>query len=325
MRYAGLISLAAWAAVFFLAPAVWAADAPVSNAQDPDFKLQGEYQGEVKTAEGEMRLGAQIVALGEGQFHAVAHLGGLPGDDWDGSSKFEADGELADGVVKFPGEHMRGELKDAVLHLIDADDKEVGQLKRVERASPTLGAKPPAGAVVLFDGASADEFEPGRMADDGLLIAGATSKRKFQSCHLHVEFLLPFMPAARGQARGNSGCYLQGRYEVQMLDSFGLAGEDNECGGIYRVSRPSINMCYPPLAWQTYDIDFTAAKYEGDKKVKNATITVQHNGVEIQRNVELPQATTAAPVPEGPEPGPIYLQDHGNPVRYRNVWLVEKP
>ncbi len=83
-------------------------------------------------------------------------------------------------------------------------------------------------------------------------------------------------------------------------------------------------MCYPPLAWQTYDIDFTAAKYDGDKKVKNAAITVQHNGVEIQKDVELPNATTAAPVAEGPEPGPIYLQDHGNPVRYRNVWVVEK-
>ena len=83
-------------------------------------------------------------------------------------------------------------------------------------------------------------------------------------------------------------------------------------------------MCYPPLQWQTYDIDYTAATYENGKKTKNATITVKHNGVLIQDNVEIPHATTAAPVKEGPEPGPLYLQDHGNPVRYRNIWIVEK-
>ena len=134
------------------------------------------------------------------------------------------------------------------------------------------------------------------------------------------------MPAARGQGRGNSGVYLQGRYEVQMLDSFGLDGDEQRVRRPLRASRPpSVNMCFPPLAWQTYDIDYTAAKFEDGKKTKNATITVKHNGVTIHQDVELPQTTTAAPVAEGPEPGPIYLQDHGNPVRYRNIWLVEKP
>jgi hypothetical protein len=84
-------------------------------------------------------------------------------------------------------------------------------------------------------------------------------------------------------------------------------------------------MCFPPLAWQTYDIDFTAATYDGDKKVKDGTMTVKHNGVVVHDKVPLPKSTTAAPVPEGPGPGPIYLQDHGNPVRYRNIWIVEKP
>jgi hypothetical protein len=163
------------------------------------------------------------------------------------------------------------------------------------------------------------------MTDDGLLAAGATSKRKFAGCTLHLEFLLPFMPAARGQARANSGCYLQGRYEVQMLDSFGLAGENNECGGLYEIKSPDVNMCFPPLAWQTYDIDYRAARYENGRKVKNAVITVKHNGQVIHRDVELPKATRGAPVAEGTDPGPVYLQDHGNPVRYRNIWLVEKP
>jgi len=300
-----------------------AADAPRSS--DPDFKYQGEYSGVIKGPDGETKLGVQVIALGMGKFHAVGYLCGLPGDGWDRGAKPEADGELKDGVIRFmQGEHAHGELKDGVLRLLSPDGQVHGELKKVERTSPTLGATPPEGAVVLFDGKNADAFTPAKI-EDGLLVAGVTSKRKFQSCKLHVEFLLPFMPAARGQGRANSGCYLQGRYEVQMLDSFGLSGENNECGGIYSIKAPDVNMCYPPLAWQTYDIDYTAAKFEGGKKTKNATITVSHNGVTIQKDVELPKNTTAAPVPEGPEPGPIYLQDHGNPVRYRNIWLVEKP
>jgi hypothetical protein len=110
---------------------------------------------------------------------------------------------------------------------------------------------------------------------------------------------------------------------VQMLDSFGLEGKDNECGGIYTIKAPSVNMCFPPLTWQTYDIDYTAAEFDGSKKTKNARVTIKHNGVTIHDNVELTHATRAAPLQEGPEPGPVYLQDHGNPVRFRNIWLVE--
>ena len=304
-----------------------AADAKSTGADDPDFKIQGEYSGTIKPPDGgqEFKIGVQIVALGAGKFHAVAYPGGLPGDGWDGNNKLEADGELKDGVAVFPGEHARGEIAEGLLRVRSPDNEVMAELKKADRKSPTLGAKPPEGAVVLFDGSSVDEFDPGKKTDDGLLIAGATSKRKFGNCQLHVEFLLPYMPEARGQGRANSGCYLQGRYEVQMLDSFGLKGLDNECGGIYSIKSPDVNMCFPPLAWQTYDIEYTAAKFEDGKKVKNATMTVKHNGVLVQDNVELPKATTAAPVAEGPDPGPIHLQDHGNPVRYRNIWLVERP
>jgi hypothetical protein len=179
--------------------------------------------------------------------------------------------------------------------------------------------------VVLFDGKSADAFDGGRLTEDGLLKAGATSKQTFGDCTLHLEFRTPYMPEARGQARGNSGCYLQGRYEVQVLDSFGLEGKNNECGGIYTVRAPDVNICYPPLAWQTYDIDFTAARYDAaGKKTKDALLTVRHNGEMVQKLVPVPQPTRAALLKEGPEPGPLYLQDHGNPVVYRNVWIVEK-
>jgi hypothetical protein len=140
---------------------------------------------------------------------------------------------------------------------------------------------------------------------------------------LHIEFRTPFKPAGRGQDRGNSGVYVQGRYECQVLDSFGLEGENNECGGIYSIARPKVNACFPPLSWQTYDIDFTAAQYEGDKKIKNARVTIRHNGIVIHDNLELPKGTPGKN-PEGPGPDVIYLQGHGNPVAYRNIWVVKK-
>jgi hypothetical protein len=113
-----------------------------------------------------------------------------------------------------------------------------------------------------------------------------------------------------------------------MLDSFGLAGKHNECGGIYSVKDPDVNMCFPPLSWQTYDIDYTAAKFDDEGKlVANPRMTVRHNGVVVHEDVELPgeRSTTAAPAKPGPAPGPVYLQNHGCPLRYRNIWVVETP
>jgi hypothetical protein len=133
------------------------------------------------------------------------------------------------------------------------------------------------------------------------------------------------MPRARGQARANSGVYVHGCYEVQVLDSFGLAGKDNECGGIYQQSAPRVNLCYPPLQWQTYDIDFTAARFGPDgQKTANARLTVRHNGAVVQDDLELKRATPGGVAKEGPGPGPLHLQNHGNPVYFRNVWVAEK-
>jgi len=292
---------------------------------DADFPFQGEYVGKIKTDDGEAPVGLQVIALGGGKFHGVLFRGGLPGDGWNHKTSYDADGDLTDGAAVILGDVIGAKIRDGSAVISKKGGGEIGKLDKISRSSPTLGAAPPAGAVVLFDGKTADAFQNGKLTDDGCLAAGCTSNQKFGSGKLHIEFCLPYMPEDRGQARGNSGVYLQGRYEVQMLDSFGLKGENNECGGLYEIKAPDVNMCLPPLAWQTYDIEYTAAKYDGEKLVASPRITVVHNGVTIHKDVELPgdRSTRAAPVKPGPEPGPIYLQNHGNPARYRNVWVVE--
>jgi hypothetical protein len=194
----------------------------------------------------------------------------------------------------------------------------------VTRKSPTLGAKPPEGAVVLFDGKSADAWINGRVENGLLPNSDITTKQKFGDYKLHLEFRTPYKPYARGQQRGNSGVYHQGRYETQVLDSFGLEGRQNECGGIYSIADSRINMCFPPLAWQTYDVDFRAARFNNSGKLKKpARMTVRLNGVVIHEKQDLPKTTTAAPVKEiTPDPGPIFIQHHGNPIYYRNIWIV---
>ncbi len=318
------------AAAFAAAPSALAADGkdaaadPAEVAKDPDFHVQGEYLG---TVDGE-KIGVQVIALGGGQFDAVSFVGGLPGDGWDpaGGERMEVKGgKTEDGATKFHHEGVDAEIRDGKMTLSAAGEP-IGTLERVVRESPTLGAAPPEGAVVLFDGkgTGAENWKGGQVTEDGLLKQGCTSHETFGDFSLHIEFRLPFQPDARGQGRGNSGFYAQGRYEVQMLDSFGLAGKHNECGGIYSTQDPALNMCYPPMQWQTYDIDFTAARFEDGKKVEDATMTVRHNGVLIHDATVCDHSTTASPLKEGPEPGPVYLQNHSNPVRYRNIWVVRK-
>ncbi len=159
------------------------------------------------------------------------------------------------------------------------------------------------------------------------VVSGAGSivtKRTFKDFKLHLEFRTPFMPKARGQSRGNSGIYLQGRYEVQILDSYGLKARHNECGGVYEIGTPLVNMCAPPLQWQSYDITFRAPRFDAaGKKVSDAQVGVVHNGVTIHENLIVPRPTAVAMDNNVKEPGGICLQDHGNEVQFRNIWLIE--
>ncbi len=296
---------------------------PTKAAEDPDFAVQGEYVGEIDG----IKYGVQVVARGEGMFVVKGFKGGLPGDGADPTNTVTGTAVRKDGKVAFAiKEHpASGTIADGVI------TAEIGGMtatyKKVERKSPTIGAKAPEGAVVLF-GAPGDEknWNGGnlvKLTDGEFLGVGVTSKQAFGAFKAHVEFRLPWMPNSGGQQRGNSGVYLQNRYELQVLDSFGLSGENNECGGIYTQHKPKVNMCLPPLAWQTYDIDFTPAAFDADgKKTANARATIRHNGVVIHDDVAFPKDCPGGQ-PERPTPGVFQFQNHGDPVVFRNVWAVE--
>ena len=270
---------------------------PAVAQEDPDFAIQGEYIG--------IDRAMQVIAVGDGEFDIVIYEGGLPGAG------------------------ARGEPRR-----IESDIDSIGDLiaslgmKRVERTSPTLQRAAPSGAIVLFDGTAeslAKHWNNANLTADGLLEPGTTTKQQFGDYHLHLEFRTPFAPEARGQGRGNSGVYHQGRYETQILDSFGLEGLNDEAGGIYTVSAPAVNTCFPPLRWQTYDVDFTAPRFDGTgKKISNARMTVRLNGVMVQNDVEVPGFTRAAAFSDDAPLGPLMLQDHGDPVRFRNIWLAPR-
>jgi hypothetical protein len=215
-----------------------------------------------------------------------------------------------------------GDISD--LKLMKPEDKEH------VRSTPA-----PMFAIILFDGKNLDGWVKtnGKDAAGWKLVDGAMevkggnimTKATFGgSFKLHVEFRVPYMPKASGQGRGNSGVYVQGRYEVQVLDSYGLKSKDNDCGGIYGVAAPLVNACKAPTVWQSYDIEFKAPVCKDGKKVEPARITVYHNGVKIHDNVAITKDNTTAGLGgDVCTPGPIMLQDHGNPVQFRNIWLQQ--
>ncbi|MEM7697636.1 MAG: DUF1080 domain-containing protein [Verrucomicrobiota bacterium] len=274
---------------------------------DPDFSKQGEY---VDDATGKA---FQVAALGDGTFHVLNYSGGLPGDGWNGEGP---------DATKIESSELSALL---------------GEAKRVERKSPTLGLAAPEGALVVFAGEKTEHLEAD--IEKGVFWAGAKTLTPVGDFKAHIEFRLPYKPQRdlSSQDRGNSGIYIFGNYECQVLDSFGLSfdveanavamksANTQWCGSFYKVKTPDVPMSFPPLQWQTYDIDFTAPRFdESGEKIENARVTIRHNGVVIHDDFELEKGTGAgAKKPEKPK-GTILFQGHGNPVAFQNVWILEK-
>jgi len=308
-----------------------------------DFKYQGEYEG---TAGGD-KIGVQVIALGKGAFQAVFLPGGLPGAGWDAKRRILCEGKLAGGKVAlkpatgqrkymagppaefcasatFPPEGQKAYTATITAGKLTGTTDTGAPITatKVQRKGPTLGAKPPAGATVLLafeppkapslDQWTNNQWRPlktGAMQVVPRTRTNRTKKTFSGPWKLHIEFRSPFQPQSRSQGRGNSGVFPPGGREVQVLDSFGLAGKANECGGIYKSNPSAVNMCLPPLAWQTYDITYHVP-HTGTKG--QAWYKVVHNGVTIHEKVLLGSARSGA----------LTLQDHGNWVEYRNIWIV---
>jgi hypothetical protein len=212
------------------------------------------------------------------------------------------------------------------------------KVKKPEDKADMKSEPAPKDALVLFDGKNFDHWShTNGKAAEWKLVGGVmqvqpgkgdmVTKEKFEGAFkLHVEFRMPYLP--KDPARGNSGVYLQGRYEVQIIESYGLEPKNNECGGIYTVATPKVNACKAPTVWQSYDIEFTSPKCADGTIREPAQMTVYHNRMKIHDNVKLvkdgkPVTNTTSGLGGDPcQPGPIMLQDHGSPVQFRNIWLV---
>ncbi|HVR85725.1 MAG TPA: DUF1080 domain-containing protein [Planctomycetota bacterium] len=293
----------------------------VALGAPPEAEVQGLYEGILKNA----KLEARVVAMGKETYKVYVReaLG-------DGKvSKAELDGKTDGETISF--KNKGGDVEWTARYASGAIKGMAGgaafEIRRVERKPPSLGKAPPAGAIVLLDGKNFDEVtkkgdEDWKPADDGSIQVpkgGMNSKRQFDGSYdLHVEFLCPLMPGARGQGRGNSGCYQANGDEVQVLDSFGMdTYKGGGCGGLYNYKDPDVFDVFtlaslPPLEWQTYDIEYRVEKKDG-KPTGKPKITVHHNGIKIHDQAEMKFDA---------KKGGLHFQDHGNPVRFRNIWIV---
>lgn len=285
-------------------------DAKKALAEYPDFRHQGEFVG--KSDDG--RVGVQVACYEKGSFLVTSYPGGLPGAGSDGKTfKYE--------ILN------QAQLKKRITRQ---------KLKKTSRTSPTLGKKAPKGAIVLYDGSPKHQMTGKHEGE--FFWAGSRTKMEHGDAQLHLEFRTPFRPSLPlGHAnRGNSGIYLLQRYEVQICDSFGLARTseglpyepaaiDNRwCGCVYHVEPVDVRMDFPPLTWQTYDIDFTAPRFDGDKKTRNARVTVRHNGVVVVNDLELESGTGAKAKVKEVAKAFTWFQSHSNPVAFRNVWMIRE-
>ena len=189
--------------------------------------------------------------------------------------------------------------------------------------------------VYLFDGTDLSGWKsrwsgntPDWKVEDGIATVGhedIVSDYQFSDAHIHVEFRIPDMPDCTGQAKGNSGVYVHGCYEIQVLDSYGIENPRNDvCSGIYSIQAPLCNACLPAEEWQTYDIIFRAPRFNQYGEIaEDGRITLLQNGIVVHNNFILPSVTPGG-ITENRRvaKGPLMLQDHGNAVSFRNVWVM---
>lgn len=312
--------------------------------------IMGNWEGKWETDEGASGdLAVKIVALGGSKYDMVMST---VVDGTDRTFKTGIAAAPAGDKTKLTGKLDLGpdfgetkiDLtldKDTIEGTSEGDQvKTRVNLKRVSKKSPTLGMAPPPGAIVLFDGKDLSGWKlrngdpaPWKVEDGAMTVAykreGAKvlkgdiiAPKPHGDARIHIEFRTPFMPRMRGQARGNSGVYVQGLYEVQVLDSFGLPAKIDEAGGIYKAAVPKVNASLPPGEWQTYDITYRAPKFdESGKLTTPGDISVVYNGVPIHENVKITEPTPGNAGNDPKKPGAILLQDHGNPVSFRNIWF----
>jgi len=293
--------------------------------------VQGIYEGACKDAKGEHKMEARVIAWGKGTYKVFVRQPIAEGK----VAKVELSGKTEGDAVSFAGK--AGDVEWSAAYADGAIKGTCGEgckleLKRVVRESPALGAKPPEGAIILLDGKNFNEVTCPKNKDGtdqewkpveggGIQVptGGMTAKRQFDgSLKLHVEFKIPFMPNERDQGRGNSGVYLPNGEEIQVLDSFGSTSyPGGGCGGLYAYKNPDAFDQFslaslPPLQWQTYDVEYHVQKQDG-KPTGKPRVTVYHNGIKIHDNAELRKDARA---------GGFHFQHHGNPVHYRNIWVL---
>jgi hypothetical protein len=314
---------------------------PGAKAAEPD-SIIGEYTGiyshlvSSNKGLGRVHAEAKIIALGDGRYRAVLRAETEPPL----LMVMNRDPDVRHGsfVGESPHTGVTGCVLDDVFTVGRQGMARTGSygtffLARSNRQSPTEGLEPPANALVLlpFKEGVQTRLDAWTNKEWKLLPDGSAQVSKgpnrtvadHGSGIFHIEFRCPFEPRKRGQGRGNSGVYFGGRYEIQVLDSFGLEPGMGDCGSIYGVAITRENACLPPLRWQTYDVIYTAPQKRDDGTFEPAVMTVFHNGIKIHENQPVPRTTTAAPFNEHAERGPLYLQDHGNPVCYRNIWFLK--
>lgn len=296
----------------------------------PGFSHQGEYTGQVILGDGDTaEVGLQVAIYAQNEVRARAYHGGLPGqEEFSGESgqalSGKTDGErlelTGDGPFSFHS-NVDG------FTVLNKNGEKRGHLKRIHRKSRTSGLKAPREGKVLFDGSNLSYWQNASISSKGLLKPGASTSEKYGDMRLHLEAKIGFIPESEGQHRGNSGIYIQNRYEVQILDSFAMKATPDGNSSLYLVSTPMKNMSFPPLSWQAYDVFFRAPRFDSDgQKIENARVTVYLNGALVQDDVELKKGTGSRGRLEEVSRGMLVLQakTHTGPVRFRNVWLVEE-